>query len=443
MSNIYHFTPEELASIMVDLVPIKNPKYIIDFCAGDGSLLKAARNKWVNAEIIGIDVKWTKGIIETLKTMNIKTIKSNSIALTSEFHKSISCENGYSLILANPPFNSRINLHLGKFSKIVHNPPKSAPIEMIFAILNIFYLNVNGYIAIILPSSVISSIKGQWLRDYITEQLEIKYIVDLSRNIFKNADAKLHLIVGQKKINNKEYYTRLSYLDDNYNYIEKGIVSNEELKCRMDVSYHLNNEIYILKDYDLITSHISKPIKRGYSQYGIKRVFVSENNCSIPYIHTSNLTKDGLKVFSDRYIVIDGPMFNKNSLLEKGDILVARVGNGCVGRSAIVWHEKEMGIASDCIFILRPNNLIISILLYAFFQTKFVINYLRVISAGTGALSISKFRLENIHVLKFTKQEEWIAQKCLGFKDLPKNLIYDIQCLIENRISLKNKVISF
>src|SRR5216684_560593 len=101
------YTPLALAAELVGAVENPEPGVVVDFAAGDGSLLLAATTKWPNAKIVGTDIhrptvrrlantyeRWTVFRTDFLRA------RQTRIAARSGFGE-------FDVVLLNPPFSCR------------------------------------------------------------------------------------------------------------------------------------------------------------------------------------------------------------------------------------------------------------------------------------------------------------------------------------------------
>ena len=104
-----YYTPISLANKLVDFVPTREVKSVVDFCVGDGDLLKAVAKRYPSAKLYGTDIS-----DEALKKLSNDCPEWN--LETCDFRKDESIDNvsfmhniRFDLIMLNPPFTCRID----------------------------------------------------------------------------------------------------------------------------------------------------------------------------------------------------------------------------------------------------------------------------------------------------------------------------------------------
>tara|TARA_R100000697_G_scaffold14720_1_gene20972 strand:- start:446 stop:892 length:447 start_codon:yes stop_codon:yes gene_type:complete len=117
-----------------------------------------------------------------------------------------------------------------------------------------------------------------------------------------------------------------------------------------------------------------------------KRELISK---SIPFIHTNNISESGSLILMNNkdYGNFNSELFNDNSLVRQGDVLITRVGKKCVGRSVL--NPLESALISDCIIRVRLESKDDRVLLINSLNSSFGRGWLKANSHGTCARSIS------------------------------------------------------
>lgn len=149
MDRIY--TPASLAAKMVEQVRLKRPSTIADFAAGDGGLLRAARNRWANSTFIATDVSpasvallrrneplWHVGRCDFLSHAS----RARCRALADSVAR-------VSLALLNPPFTCRGG---SRWDAQLNGQNTRSGLAMAFVISSIPYLTRGGEMIAVLPA---------------------------------------------------------------------------------------------------------------------------------------------------------------------------------------------------------------------------------------------------------------------------------------------------
>ncbi|MBY6790528.1 N-6 DNA methylase [Clostridium botulinum] len=409
-----YFTPKNIAQIIVDNINIDNFENIIDLSVGEGELLKACRSKWNNSWLIGFDIdknvlrKFKGEVNANIELINGDSLDENTYLKSKKFNKVI-LKGGFDLCIGNPPFDAYYKVNI-KGKKV------TIPIEYIFLKKYISICKRDGYVVIILPNGILTNKSTQYIRKEIVDEMQVCKIIGLPNDIFFNAYAKTEVLILKKKISDKNKY-KIEFINiTSNNKIEKLEIRNlekNELINRMDCEYYINKhklKSNILKKVDLMPMmDLVKEHNRGATIYGEKRYFVRNG---LKYLHTTNITDIGIN-YSKKELFIE-----ENSIMDKkrahtriGDIIVARVGNKCAGRVAIINSEDDIGVASDCIYIFRMKN-INPYYFVIVMKTNFIKNRLDLIKHGSCATVISKEDLLKIEIPIVSEE----TQNYIGYK---------------------------
>ena len=408
-----YFTPEFAVEKALSFIPITKVKNIIDPAAGNGTFLKVASKKWDDAKLFGVDID-TSAIQNFKRTKLPHSVYFAGDSLLKETWeeikiKKIISDGGFDIVVGNPPFSSWF--HRIESSKILTDYKlahkdgklmKSQAIEVLFIEIFIRLTKAGGYVAIVLPDGILSNPQYRYVRKFILVETQVKHIINLPRNIFEDTSAKTSiLILKRQMVKNSNYKTRINDLDKNgtNNHTIKIPVNN--LINRMDYRYYYqsrkssinklinrNVPFRTLKDFVVYC-------KKGKTLYGKERKFSEEG---LRFIHTTNLTDIGINYKKDeKFISPCSKMYSKDAYTKVGDILIARVGDGCVGRTAIVASKKDIGCISDCIFMIKVKN-ISPYFVALFLKTKSAKEWFKMIKHGSGTTSINKDEILSIPI---------------------------------------------
>lgn len=408
-----YFTPEFAVEKALSFVPEINFKNIIDPAVGNGVFLKVASNNWSNAKLYGVDIDIS--VIQNLKKINL----SNSIYFTGdsllketwespEVKKIISNEE-FDLVVGNPPFSSwfhRIEskeiLSNYELAKNNGNLKRSQAIEILFLEIFIKLAKGKGFIVIVLPDGIISNPQYQYVREFILKNTKVLHIINLPRNVFEATSAKTSILILEKQKRDD-----LSYIAKLYDLEKTGEVNNivkvtgKNLINRMDYHYYSNlqkSSLQELKNNGITLKSLKDFViycKTGKTLYGKERKF---SDRGLRFLHTTSITDIGINYKKDeKFILPNSRMDFKNAHTKISDILIARVGNGCVGNCAIVSTEKDLGIISDCIYIIRVKG-ISPYFVTIFLKTKFGREWFNTIKHGSATTSITKDEILSIPI---------------------------------------------
>ena len=421
-----YFTPEFAVEKAISLISETKIENIIDPAVGNGIFLKVAYKKWKNSKLFGIDID--KEIVSILNKSNLPSsfICSADSLLHQAWQipeiKKILLNGGFDLVVGNPPFSSWFNrigsqeiLSNYELAKNNGNLKRSQAIEILFLEIFIKIAKEGGFIAIVLPDGILSNPQYRYVREFILRKTKVLQIINLPRNIFEDTSAKTSILILQRmNMYNLKYYVGIYDLNKKGELNNKIKAKGEKLLNRMDYNFYYNFKKCSLRklgNNGLVVRPLDNFIiycKTGKTLYGKDRVFSGKG---LHFLHTTNIADIGINYEKDKkFIQPNSKMDFKNAHTRIGDILIARVGNGCVGKCGIISSKKDMGIVSDCIFTLRINKLspyFVSI----FLKTKFGKEWFNAIKHGSAATSIAKNEILSIPIPLLPKNTQGAIEK--------------------------------
>ncbi|WP_201573789.1 N-6 DNA methylase [Psychrobacter sp. H8-1] len=186
-----YYTDSRLASILVSLVPKDfEPVVVADFASGQGSLLKAAKEKWKDLEIVANDYcsetaselknnHWSVYNLDFLKT---EQVTNSGI---SKYHQNVD------LILLNPPFNQdevRL-LHWNNCTEKIQSS-----ISLSFVYYSMAFLKENGYLVAILPNGCLSSDRDKEAIIFLSKIYQLEVVEDFCDSKFKDVSPRISIV---------------------------------------------------------------------------------------------------------------------------------------------------------------------------------------------------------------------------------------------------------
>ena len=310
------YTPIGIAKTLINELTIPVPEKVADICCGSCNLLLAAKNRWPQIKLYGVDISshCTKDIF-----FERKDGRQFAIDHPREF----------SLIVANPPFDyveskkQFPDLFVNEFKEL-----STSRLEIEMLIANIKLLKPGGVLLIILPSSFVEAETYSNIRKIVAANCYIENIIKLDESTFGatrinsyaliihnepqgNRDAKFGISKGNS--DNRIYYSS-SISKEN---LKKGIWAANKNDCGL----------------------ISLNIKRGNIS---SSNFITEGK---PILHTAKCSinwNPGKRYISEDTI--------PTVFAETGDIIVSRI-----GKSAGQWcvYFGEAIPISDCLYRIK------------------------------------------------------------------------------------------
>lgn len=305
------YTPTELADKLASLVVEDGIKSVIDFCVGDGDLLKAVKNRIPTVECYGTDIE-VETIERLRKSQKDWTLNVCDFTNTEWFD----CLRGlgdrkYDLIVLNPPFTCKGSTVCRTTFEGVDYSISTA---MLFVTNALKYRADNGVLYAILPSSCAYSQKDGKLWAYLREKYNLQVLEIPERMYWNNCSASIILVSVGGKIK-RETHEMLSF------------------------------DFSSLPIERIVRGHIS-PHEANYveGRKGVKFIHTTnlQNNC---VVNCSRICLDKSRDI-DRYgsVAFSGPA-----------VLIPRVCNPNQGKVCL-YKEKAMFVPSDCVIALCTKS---------------------------------------------------------------------------------------
>lgn len=408
-----YFTPKKLAKYMVNLIPEETITNIIDLSMGECGLLEEARKRWNDAELYGVDID--KMLIKKIQTKSpyINTFHGDSLSCELDKwdkYNNIVAEKGFDLAIANPPFNYFDQ----KYVLMQDAQRYLLPIEIRFLLKYVDIVCNNGYICIILPYGFLSLDSYAKFRKELLKKVEILKIVKIFDGCFEKIDADTCLILMKKKNKcekNIQGEICIEYLDNNYNACSL-VRANIELSNRWDIEYQ------DVQEKNRLFENNSQYIKTSLRQYiytcrrGKTVTKHKELVCTKGkrYIHTTDVKKLYIDNNAPRFVNNDTHYFD-DAFLDEKELLIGRVGRGCIGKVAIVHKRYPRMTFSDCVYAIRLQD-VNPYYMALFLATGIGQKQLKGVAKGSCSRYITCEELGNITVFvpNIKQQNQWAKQ---------------------------------
>ncbi len=342
-----YFTEDKFSNLLVSSLKLQTPKTILELGVGGGSLAKAATNRWKNAHFIATEIDHYR-ILQLKETLpNISVSNIDGLSPNIEQQLNIIAGN-IDIAVCNPPYTP-----LKKNEKYL-NILKDAGFksscklgrlttDIIFLAQNLKMLKPDGELGIILPDTILTGSEFQLFREDILDNSSVTGLIQLPPNAFCKTEARTHILFlqkGQKKAST----VKIKQANLEGKITSQIKVNQSSLIKRMDFSYHaFTQKLQINTGVSL--KDIDAEIFRG--KYSKKKLieFLGRSN----FFHTTSF-KQGYE---------NGIAFNNtkpisSNFAQTGDILIARVGRGSIGKITFVKSGKIE--VSDCVIVLRVRK---------------------------------------------------------------------------------------
>lgn len=305
MTRDSYYTSTSLAERLVNYVADKSFSSVVDFCVGDGELLRAAQLVWKDIKCYGVDI--SQNVITNLRSSHPSWCVKVSDFTDSLSRKKCSVTNKkkYDLILLNPPFTckgstvNKITLH-GKEYKV--------STAMMFIVEALQYMHDNSILLAILPVSCAYSQKDRKIWRTLVDNYQLKILEEIDKQSFKKCNPNIILVSINDKSNKEE----------------------KEEKKKSTLNLKENN-------FTIFRGNLS-----------VHECFGSSLKNGKPFVHTTNLINNSIQNVS-KY------SFSSKSEVSGPAVLISRVGNPSIKKICSI-SKKETYVISDCIIAIKTNN---------------------------------------------------------------------------------------
>ncbi len=300
-----------------------NIKNILDPCAGNGIYIEAFLNFFKDAKITGVE-------IEQISALILKAIynKNENVRIINKAFEDVKFNEKFDLISSNIPFgNFKINYkeYNSKITDKIHN---------FFFYHSSRLLNTGGALSFLTSTGVFNSSSNQQFRDLLSENLEIKSILTLPKNTFKDAGTEVtsHIISAVQNINAKEKKFVNTIKDDNN--IEINNLIKENFESAFLISPIISTNPYGTNEYNYTLDIDSFKVKLKEKLYSFEALNLErENNVEEKKISFKKNSEfiDDFFYFNNKLELLDDSSFidnkNKESFETLGLVTVNYKGN--------------------------------------------------------------------------------------------------------------------
>lgn len=345
LGRFYTSTP--ISNLLISRLRHQSPKAVLELGVGSGSLLQAAHDRWKDAFFFAVDIdreriqkvssdfsfaefKHIDGLSHSLpEMMNIK-VGSIDVAICNPPYLRLKKTNALDRLLEKGGLPGSIRL-------------KRITSDIVFLAQNLQMLKYGGELGIILPDGIFTSREFIPLRKYLLEKHSILGIIQLPDKIFKKTEARTHILILEK--GGRTYPHVPLYYSNWSGDLEPVIyISRRDALKRMDYLYYKWKNLRKKAETSMQLKEIGAEIIRG--KHTKKELAESGSD----YFHTTSFPA-GAPV---KVQLSNSPTHNAINV-ETGDILLARVGKRCIGKTVLVGHGSCA--VTDCIYRIRvPEN---------------------------------------------------------------------------------------
>lgn len=209
-----YFTPRNIVDFCVESLNIKEGSSVCDPACGSSAFLKSAFDYLNgNVELYGFDIS-----SRAIKVSNLMSY--------------LLCKDSIYLSQTDSLDN---NVHLGKYDVIMTNPPFAGDVtdspyvkdyslskdrkgkverDVLFLERCVSLLNENGKLAIVLPDNKVSSVRFNFVRNWLLDNINVMAVVSLNSNTFKPYTSQKAVVIFAQKIKSEDNSKISFYVSD-------------------------------------------------------------------------------------------------------------------------------------------------------------------------------------------------------------------------------------
>lgn len=300
-----YYTPPSLADKLVSFITSSDISCAVDFCVGDGDLLKAVAKRYSNAELYGTDIS-DDALNKLSNDCPNWHLDKCDFRKDDSINKVTFLKKGkFDLIVLNPPFTCK-----GSVVENITFDGKEYRVStaMLFLMRALKYLTPNGGLYAILPISCVYSIKDRKAWNYLKDYYNACILEEYNKVSFTSKCTPNIVLV----------------------YVGHYTVTGSNEKSRI---------------FDFSSLPVTSILRGGIRMQNLK---YSKSPKAMPLIHTTNLQKGGL-------VNLKRIMTGQNLLVSGSGVVIPRVCNPTPNKVALL-DEETVYVLSDCTIVLQTQT---------------------------------------------------------------------------------------
>lgn len=349
-----YYTDSTIATLLVQAMAGCDPALVLDLGAGGGSLVKEAAAAWPAARYVTVDFDPHAASAQLPAERGRAFTHYEADALVEDLPARIGLAPGrVDVALCNPPYlRPRWLPHYATLlaeAGLAELGPKlrEVPADLLFLAQNLRFLKEGGHLGIIIPDGIMAGERFAAVRAVLLRQHRIERVIELPRRVFKNTDAKAHILVLAKNaFDGKPISLRRVEADSSLS--PAVLLSKEQAVQRMDYSFYANA---VGEAAGVSLRELGAVVWRG-------RISSAERKAlDFPVFHTADFAEaSGLPPQVTLTASQAARAARNVAFAEKGDILLARIGRTLEQKVCQV--ARGPVAVSDSVLVLRMPPLL-------------------------------------------------------------------------------------
>lgn len=343
-----YYTDSSIATLLVQAMAGCDPAVVLDLGAGGGALVRGAAAAWPSARYVTVDFDRNARSAQLSAELGPAFTHHEADALAEDLPARIGLAPGsVDVALCNPPYlRPRWLPHYAVLlaeAGLAELGPKlrEVPADLLFLAQNLRFLKNGGRLGLIIPDGIIAGERFAAVRAVLLQQHSIERVIELPRRVFKNTDAKAHILVLKKN----EFDGRpvsVQRIESNGALSPAILLSTDQALQRMDYSFYANAG---LGPAGIVLRDLGAVVWRG-------RISSTERkSLDFPVFHTSDFDGSSTQMPARFELTNAQVARSASKVAYAGDILLARIGR--------TLEQKVCGVlqgpaaVSDSVLVLR------------------------------------------------------------------------------------------
>ena len=187
-----HYTPSALARELIGTVDLNHVGRVGDFAVGDGELLRAAAERWPEAELVAADIdpQTVARLRRRYPAWSISRCDFMS-ARSRARARAVRRGSGFDVIALNPPFSFRGGT---KKTVMIGERVVSCSPPLAFVVEAVRYLRSGGQLVAILPHGALTSEKDREARELLADHHGFEVVRTCARGTFSSCTPRTAVV---------------------------------------------------------------------------------------------------------------------------------------------------------------------------------------------------------------------------------------------------------
>jgi type I restriction enzyme M protein len=343
-----YYTDTSIATLLVEAVAGHVPALVLDLGAGAGALVLEGAAAWPAARFVTVDFDAQAPSARLPAERGPAFTHHEADALADDLPARIGLLPGsVDVALCNPPYLRPCWLpHYATLladAGLAELGPKlrEVPADLLFLAQNLRFLKDGGRLGLIIPDGIIAGERFAAVRAALLQHHRIARVIELPRRVFKNTDAKAHILVLEKNAFDGKSFP-VQRVEPDGTLAPAILLTADQATQRMDYSFYVNAHSESAGE---VLRALGAVVWRG-------RISSTERKAlDFPVFHTSDFDATSAKLPAHFSLTTEQAARARGTVADAGDILLARIGRTLEQKVCCVTVGPVA--VSDSVLVLR------------------------------------------------------------------------------------------